>query len=218
MHLTLRRKFLVVLIGFDALLGVSSALTGINGIVGWIFLNAIVISPILYIRQVLKVRKQRYSRISNSHNQEYPPLVKTRQYGSTQITLKGEEVKSYGEKVIADYFFQNNINYEYETPVMEKRSPNKRRSKRNYVNARRISRPDFYLPDFDVYIEYWGLADAYNQTKRDEYTKSMNWKMDKYRENGIKFISIYKDNLDSLDSSFKSKLRDVTGINLNSNA
>jgi len=36
------------------------------------------------------------------------------QYGTPSFTENGEQVKSWGEKQIADYFERNEINYEYE--------------------------------------------------------------------------------------------------------
>lgn len=41
----------------------------------------------------------------------------------------------------------HNIKYEYEKPAKDSFN-------------RRISRPDFYLPEYDVYVEYWGMVDA----------------------------------------------------------
>jgi hypothetical protein len=73
-----------------------------------------------------------------------------REYGVRSVTAKGEEVRSIAEKSIADYFEKTNINYFYEQkPVFS-----------FDFKKFRISFPDFYLPDYDVYIEYWGLVNA----------------------------------------------------------
>lgn len=109
-------------------------------------------------------------------------------------------MKSNGEKLIADYLFQNNIQYMYEKPARTK----------NPV-SRNISRPDFYLQDYDVYIEYWGMVNTRDEKTRTEYVRSMNWKMAQYYNNGIKFISIYPNNLDNLDSILRRELRDQAG-------
>ncbi len=76
---------------------------------------------------------------------------------------------------------------------------------------RRISRPDFYLSEHDVYVEYWGMVNTKDHRSRQEYIKGMEWKMARYHENGIRFISIYPEDLGKLDTVFQQKLREVTG-------
>lgn len=119
------------------------------------------------------------------------------------ITEKGEKVKSKAEKRIADYLYSNSFRYAYEKPAL---------ARGIWVFHYKISNPDFYLPDFDVYVEYWGLLNARDYKVRDEYTMMMKWKMAQYHENTIKFISLYPANLDNLDWIFKTKLREVTGV------
>jgi len=118
------------------------------------------------------------------------------QYGYSTQTLQGEEVKSHAERAIADYFLKNGISYEYEHKI------------------RGIGKPDFYLPDYDVVVEYWGLVDAKDEGLRNRYVRNMRWKMAQYHSRKIKFISIYPQNLSNLDVIFKSKFRKVTGKQL----
>ncbi|MEW6603561.1 MAG: hypothetical protein AB1351_02595 [Thermoproteota archaeon] len=115
-------------------------------------------------------------------------------YRQRLLTIRGETVKSGGEKLIADYFHAHNIKYEYEKPA-------------NDSANRRISRPDFYLPEYDVYVEYWGMVNAEERRKRKEYVKSMEWKKARYRESGLKVISVYPEDLGDLDSIFKAELK-----------
>ena len=56
--------------------------------------------------------------------------------------------KSEGERKIADFLSCNNIRYLYEAPVLIN----------SYDSKARIWYPDFYLPEFKTYIEYYGLA------------------------------------------------------------
>ena len=72
-------------------------------------------------------------------------LKPKKKYGVKAVTLRGEEVKSIGEKRIADYFERNNICYVYEKEARTKA----------LLFSSKISNPDFYLPDYDVYVEYW---------------------------------------------------------------
>src|SRR5208283_239027 len=119
-------------------------------------------------------------------------------YGIECTTLAGEKVKSRGEKYIADYFFQKGIKYEYE----------KTAKTHAWIFAQKISKPDFYLPEYDVYVEYWGLVDADKKRVKSEYVRSMKWKMAMYHKNKIKFISLYPSNLENLDWVFRKKLEE----------
>jgi DNA helicase-4 len=116
-------------------------------------------------------------------------------YRQRLLTARGETVKSRGEKMIADYLHVHNIKYEYEKPANDS------------SNKRIISRPDFYLPEYDIYVEYWGMVNTEEPGKRREYVKGMEWKMARYRESGLKVISIYPKDLGNLDSIFRAALR-----------
>ena len=61
-------------------------------------------------------------------------------------------------------------------------------------------RPDFYLPQFDVYIEYWGL-----DTPR--YKAGMYLKQDLYQKTGKKLISLYPADKPGLDEALGEKLK-----------
>ena len=113
-------------------------------------------------------------------------------------------MKSKGEKQIADYFTSQNIRYIYE----------KEARRQGIIFSKHISNPDFYLPDHDVHVEYWGLVDADIKKVKDNYIATMKWKMRQYYEAGIKFISIYPKNLDNLDWIFRRKFEDITGYRL----
>ena len=127
-----------------------------------------------------------------------------REYGVKSVTQRGEEVKSIAERKIADYFEKNNINYVYEREA---------KSKGIFFDSK-ISSPDFYLPDYDVYVEYWGLVDTEDDQTRKQYIRKMKWKMAQYHQNKIKFISIYPDNMKNLDWIFRKKFKKVTGFEL----
>lgn len=119
----------------------------------------------------------------------------TTKYGVESITKKGELVKSRSEKYIADYFYDNQINYIYEKPF----------EKGFWIFKNELAKPDFYLPDYDVYVEYWGLID------NKDYFQLMRFKMRSYHEEGLKFISIYPDNLKNFNYYFRKKFNQVTG-------
>jgi hypothetical protein len=122
---------------------------------------------------------------------------KTRkQYGVTSVTRRGETVKSHSERLTANYLDIQGVRYEYEHHIQG------------------IGHPDFYLPDYDVVVEFWGLLDADDPIVASRYEKQMRWKMAQYHSRNIKFISIYPRNLESLDYYFSNKFYEVTGLPL----
>ncbi len=94
-------------------------------------------------------------------------------------TQRGETVRSNSERAIADYFSRNNIRYTYEQPAF------------NRWSGRRISRPDFCLPEYGIYVEYWGMVGAEDSGVRSRYERSMKWKMAKYHQSDRGARGIY---------------------------
>ena len=85
----------------------------------------------------------------------------------------GTAVQSRGEKFIADFLESEHIAYEYDARYM-------------IAGDTRI-RPDFYLPEFDVYIEYFGM-------NTPEYRDNMLKKRILYQRAGKKLVSVsYED-------------------------
>lgn len=106
-------------------------------------------------------------------------------------TLNGETVKSYGEMDIANFLFENNIRYVYESP---------------YKNDTRDLEygqyyPDFYLPEYGIYIEYFGInrhhevpeyfAASHGMTATMAYHKSMEWKRRLHQDNHTALIECF---------------------------
>ncbi|MGD0145920.1 MAG: hypothetical protein ABSB53_03590 [Nitrososphaerales archaeon] len=126
-------------------------------------------------------------------------LFSNREYGAPSTTLQGERVKSRAEQRIADYFTRNGIKYVYEKGAQTDA----------LIFKQTFAHPDFYLSDYNVYVEYWGLVDT-----SKEYQRNMKWKMAQYHKNGIKFISIYPRNMENLDWIFRAKFRKTLGLEL----
>lgn len=85
----------------------------------------------------------------------------------------GTAVQSRGEKLIADFLESEHIAYEYDARYM-------------IAGDTRI-RPDFYLPEFDIYIEYFGM-------NTPEYRDNMLKKRILYQRAGKKLVSVsYED-------------------------
>jgi hypothetical protein len=114
-------------------------------------------------------------------------------------------VRSKAERVIADYFTRHGIPYYYEAMAT---------TNDWFIFKSKISRPDFYFPQYNLFVEYWGLVDSPDPGTRDNYIRTMRWKMAQYRNNNVRFLSIYPSNLSDLDYYFKRKFREAMGFNL----
>jgi DNA helicase-4 len=105
-----------------------------------------------------------------------------------KVTIGGETVKSMEEVSIANFLFLSGIKYEYES-IYNK--PYKSKEKK------RVYKPDFYLPDYDIYIEHFGVDENgrppswFSPVERDKYRESMSWKSGIHLENGTKLIESY---------------------------
>ena len=107
-------------------------------------------------------------------------------------TLQGEKVKSYEELQIANWLYENGVDYEYE-PVYEPKLPD---------TGRRDYQPDFRLTESGVYIEHFGvrrqkMADGTERlttapfVNRDDYLASMEWKREVHATHETTMIETY---------------------------
>lgn len=99
--------------------------------------------------------------------------------------VDGTLVQSDGERRIAAWLADRKIAYRYDGRL-------------RLIEGFQI-RPDFYLPELDVYIEYWGM-----DTPR--YKAGMYVKQDLYMHAGKKLISLYPDDKARLDEVLLAKL------------
>ena len=121
------------------------------------------------------------------------------------MTILGESVKSYGEMEIANFLTQQGISYEYEAAYP--------------IDTRTEEfdqyHPDFYLPDYNIYIEYFGInrkneVPAYfkgkgNKSASQTYIEGMEWKRKLHRENRTTLIECYA--YDHLEGKMLDKLK-----------
>jgi len=121
------------------------------------------------------------------------------EYGRPNKIFRGEDVKSTRERIIARFFAENGIRYEQET-VGERNGR---------VFGRIFAKPDFYLPDFDIYVEYWGFVHASR-----EYVKKMRRKMRVYNRHDIRFISLFPEDMSKLGLVFRARFREIAGFEL----
>ena len=104
----------------------------------------------------------------------------------TYRTLRGEHVRSIGERIIADFLFSHHVPYQYE-------------AKASWANVgvdRNAYNPDFTLPAMGFFIEYWGINRVGNvpqgwTTTSEQYNQGMRWKREEFRRAGKKLIEFY---------------------------
>ncbi|MFE7062060.1 UvrD-helicase domain-containing protein [Sutcliffiella sp. NPDC057660] len=150
---------------------------------------------------------------SKSAKQEYVDKH-TKDMATIFNTYGGERVKSLEEFIIANFLFLNGINYEYEKDYPHLTA---NESYRQY-------KPDFYLPDYDLYIEHFGVNEKYkapylSKMEEEKYIEGMQWKRNLHREHGTTLIETYSfynkqgNLLKKLESSLKKNRVEFKEIN-----
>lgn len=122
----------------------------------------------------------------------YDEVFLERRNFETQVELQktveardGTLVQSAGERRIAEWLTQHKIRYRYD-------------AKFRIIGEFQI-RPDFYLPELDVYVEYWGMDTP-------QYKMSMYKKQMLYQQEGKRLVSVYPHDLPCLDQHLREKL------------
>lgn len=93
--------------------------------------------------------------------------------------LSGDLVKSFAELDIANFLFLKGVRFEYE---------------RKYPHSTKAYQPDFYLPDYDLYIEHFGIDRNGNTAPfidAEIYRSGMEWKRGLHQERGTKLRETY---------------------------
>lgn len=103
-------------------------------------------------------------------------------------------VRSNGERKIARYFENHGISYEYE--------------RRLTLEGRKLF-PDFYLPEHNVYIEFWGRI---NEDRR--YRTFMCRKKELYSKHGITVVSVEPRHVQHIQDHFPLLFKNATGKDL----
>ena len=97
-------------------------------------------------------------------------------------TLSGVRVKSFEEMEIANYFTKHSVKFCYERPY----------EKRTETREYRQYHPDFFLPDYDIYIEHHAL-DKLDRPPRGwkGYKERVEWHRRTHKKYGTKLIETY---------------------------
>lgn len=109
------------------------------------------------------------------------------EYGSkTKKAKDGRYVRSLSEKIIIDYFFDNYIRVVYEKTIP-------------YINDKGENKelhPDFYLTDYNLYIEFNGLTNK-------EYLKKKEYANKIYRDKGLNVEILEADDINDIEATMQ---------------
>jgi len=133
---------------------------------------------------------------------EYYKYMKNKKYS----TLNDISVKSISERDIGNFLFLHNIKFEYEPLV-------------GWVDESEEDKeyhPDFYLPDYNIYIEHWGL-NKNNQVPNwftkttEEYLQLRAWKLEQFKTHNETLVETwdYERLSEELIPNLKEKLKIV---------
>jgi len=138
------------------------------------------------------------------------------------ITLNGETVKSLEELELANFFYANSVNYLYESDY-----------ERPVANIkRRQYKPDFFLPDYGIYIEHFAIDINGNTPpfiNENDYLESRKWKILTHQQFSTTLVQTFshekrsgtltsnlKRNLEQLGVKFSPLPKDLLLDKLNS--
>jgi len=125
---------------------------------------------------------------------KYNPLpykVKKERYNSwvknkcNLPTKSGIMVQSHGEKLIADFLWDNNIDFDYDILIEFGKNETP-----DYVLW---ARPDFIIKGTNIFIEYWGLK--YGKSAKPSYDKRVEKKIALYEQEEIRLIEVFCEDL-----------------------
>ena len=88
-------------------------------------------------------------------------------------------MSSKGEQTLMNFFKKENIFYKYEYPMLIIEKDNKQR----------IWYPDFYLPEYGIIIEFFGMNGNKNYDKGSKYKKEI------YKSMNFTLIPVYPKTL-----------------------
>ena len=106
---------------------------------------------------------------------------KTKLLHGVKSTLEGERVRSVEELMIANFLYLNGVKYEYE---------------KQYPHVKFKYQPDFYLVDYDIWLEHFGIDEDgrvrwLNSYDSEKYVSDMERKRELHKANNTTLIETY---------------------------
>ncbi len=100
----------------------------------------------------------------------------------------GVYVRSLSELFIAQWLYANRVAFEYERKVY-------------FSSCGQSALCDFYLPDYDIYVEFWGMEG------NGQYESYKLWKEPLYKRNGYRLVSLHFEDLKNFRDSFRREIK-----------
>jgi len=98
----------------------------------------------------------------------------------------GHYVRSKNEQLVDNWLYNHNICHAYEPLVVDKRD------RREYIS-------DFYIPQFKLYVEVWGM-------ETQKYLRRKSHKLEVYQANNLKLLQLSDKEIKSLDDCMMRSL------------
>ncbi len=100
----------------------------------------------------------------------------------TYTTLDGKKVKSEGERTIFNFLFTHKINEKYINFRYE--HPAEWMNYKNEKDEIKTPKPDFFLPEYNIYIEHWAIDERGNVPEwfDQDYRKGMKAKIERFKQ------------------------------------
>ncbi len=112
---------------------------------GFIFLLSVVILSVLIIFLIYRIIRKKAYKERAKEESTYPNSFKC---------IDGHVVRSKGELIIDNYLYLIGLNHVYEKKIK---------------TAFGTIKPDWYLPEYNIFIEYWGFSGKrYEQRKKEK--------------------------------------------------
>nr|BFF36924.1 hypothetical protein BACT7_17860 [Tenacibaculum mesophilum] len=176
-----------------------------------------------FLAYYLKPYKDIHDFKSDAEHQNYLKEQKLEGYKIIELTTTDgvdikyrERFKSQEEVLIANFLFRNKVEYNYEKDYRI------RTASRQFGQYK----PDFYLPEYDIYIEHFGIDENNNVpawfkgkegvSAKQVYNDGIAWKRNEHQFNGTTLVETYswEQKKGVLLSSLKNKLEEK-GVEFN---
>ncbi|HEX5337186.1 MAG TPA: hypothetical protein VFW53_02000 [Gallionella sp.] len=112
---------------------------------------------------------------SEGFREKFPPAIRS---------SDGHMVRSRGEAMIDGLLYENRIVHAYE----------------RLVPIEQAMYCDFFLPEYNLYIEFWGME------SNPKYKARKERKLDLYRQNGLRLIEIKDEHINNLEDYLMGQL------------
>ena len=130
--------------------------------------------------------------------QEYVRSVERR-------NLNGDLVRSYEEVLVSNFLTEHGVKFRYERPYEQRTADRKHQQ----------YRPDFYLPEYDIYLEHFALDRKGRPPENwGNYSESVQWKRQLHRDNGTNLIESHSWEIGDLQFDVLRQKLEAHGVEM----